>query len=132
MSKKLMICLTAVTFVFSLALAGGMAVAADTGPATMVLKAEKGTKPANFNHKKHQEANKCTACHHKKDANGAQVPIAEGDTIEKCATCHNAEVMGSNRKLNSFKAVAHTRCKGCHKKTGGPTKCKACHPKKKK
>lgn len=134
MSKKLLILTTAVAFVFSLALAGGAAMASDNGPAEMVLKTVAGKKPANFNHAKHQEKFKCGDCHHGKDDHGKQVPYADGQAVQKCDTCHNKEMM-ADVKINSFKGAAHANCKGCHKahqEAGAPTKCTGCHPSKKK
>ncbi len=139
MTKKLLLCTAALAFVFSIAIAGGTCFASDPGPAELTLKAEKGNKPVKFSHKKHQDMNPCTDCHHVKDADGKQAPLAEGAAVEKCATCHNADMATDDpkSKLTSFKGVAHLNCKGCHKdaaKEGkaAPTKCAGCHPKKKK
>jgi hypothetical protein len=135
MIKKFVLCAAALAFVFSLTIAGGTCFASDPGPAEMTLKAEKGNKPVKFGHKAHQDMYACGDCHHAKGADGKQAPLAEGAAVEKCATCHNADI--ADPKLNSFKGAAHANCKGCHKdaaKEGkaAPTKCAGCHPKKKK
>jgi hypothetical protein len=130
-----------VIFVIALALSLGFAitagVAGDTGPEEMVLKTadSKKPKPALFPHAKHQqmEGNTCATCHHSKGDGGMQVAYVEGQKIEKCQTCHNADL--ANAKLNSFKKAAHKRCQSCHKEkkaagvTTAPTKCTGCHPK---
>ena len=133
MTKKLMICLTAFAFMFSIAAAVGISYAKDTGPAEMTLMTEAAKKPAQFPHKKHQDAFKCDECHHGKDAAGMQVPLGD-NPVAKCETCHNADM--ANPKLNSFKNAAHALCKTCHKKMAkegknAPTKCNGCHIKKK-
>ena len=133
MTKKCILFSTIFAFVFTLTLAGGVCSATDPGPADMTLKTEAGKKPSIFPHKKHQETMKCGDCHHLADADGKQKAYAEGDTIKKCASCHNADM--ANPKLNSYKLAAHANCKGCHKKAAkegknAPTKCAGCHPKK--
>jgi hypothetical protein len=133
MTKKLVLCTAALAFVFSMALAAGTCFASDAGGETLILKAEKGNKPVNFPHKAHQDKYACADCHHTKGADGKQAPLAEGAAVEKCATCHNADM--ADPKLNSFKGAAHANCKGCHKESGSdkaPTKCDGCHPKKDK
>lgn len=119
----------ALVFAFNFAVVG-VSTANGTGPADMVLKAEKGNKPATFPHGAHQAKNPCSECHHSKDADGKQAAYVEGQAIAKCATCHNADM--ANEKLNSFKKAAHDRCKGCHKAMkaeGASTKCGTCHKK---
>lgn len=130
MNKKFVVFATALAFVFSLAIAGGVAKANDKGPAEMVLKTAAAKKPAHFNHAKHQETFKCEECHHTKTADGKQGPYAEG-AQQKCETCHNAEMM-TDVKLADFKGAAHGLCKECHKKhkDTAPSKCEGCHPKK--
>ncbi|KPJ99228.1 MAG: hypothetical protein AMK71_10085 [Nitrospira bacterium SG8_35_4] len=101
---------------------------ADKGPAEITLNAD-GKKPAMFPHAKHQEKNECATCHHKA-VDGKRVPIAEGDTVAKCDTCHNADF--ANEKLRTFKDIGHGLCKDCHTKKkdeGAPTKCTDCHKK---
>ena len=139
MIKKFVMCAAALAFVFSLTIAAGTCFASDPGPAEITLKAEKGNKPVKFGHKAHQETIKCADCHHGKDADGKQAPLADGAAVAKCATCHNADMATDDPKykLASFKGAAHANCKGCHKaaaKEGkaAPTKCAGCHPKKKK
>jgi hypothetical protein len=125
-------------FVVALALSLGFAitagVAGDTGPEEMVLKTAEAKKPALFPHAKHQqmEGVTCATCHHSKGDDGKQAAYEEGQKIEKCVTCHNADM--ANEKLNSFKGAAHGLCQTCHKekKAAGmaaPTKCSGCHPK---
>ena len=101
----------------------GVAVAADNGPETIVLKGPKGKKPpVTFKHKAHQEKMKCGECHHGKGPDGKQIPYVEGQKIQKCADCH---------KLGKANDVIHKNCKGCHKqKKEGPVKCNDCHKKK--
>jgi len=131
MFKKSVILTTAMIFILGMVLASGLAMAADAGPEEMVLKTAAAKKPANFPHKKHQEKFSCGDCHHGKTDDGKQAPYAEGQAVQKCASCHNAEM--ANPKLNSFKLAGHGNCKECHKKNKdtAPTKCGGCHPKKK-
>ncbi|MBW1927026.1 MAG: cytochrome c3 family protein [Deltaproteobacteria bacterium] len=120
-----------VAICFSLVMAG-VAAAADKGPETITFKCEKKGDVA-FSHVKHQESATCGDCHHSESPDGKQVPYAEGQKIEKCGTCHTAEMAAP--ALNSSKKALHKNCKGCHKaavKEGktAPTKCAGCHPKK--
>ena len=130
MSKKSLIVLVVTALTLSQALAVSMSFAsADKGPAEITLNAD-GTKPAVFPHAKHQEKNDCAACHHKA-VDGKQAPLAEGDTVAKCDTCHNADT--ANEKLRTWKDIGHALCKDCHTKmkdAGAPTKCNDCHVKK--
>ncbi len=136
MMRTLLICIFAVTFFCA---AAGISMA-DNGPAEMTLLAEKDAaktpKPAVFPHQKHQEFAKCGDCHHgAKD--GKQVAYTEGMKIEKCEACH-FKGSGMEKKLSSFKDVAHLRCKECHKKAAEENPelaakfkgCMPCHPKK--
>jgi len=121
----------ALVFAFNFAVVG-VSTANDTGTADMVLKTAEGKKPATFPHEKHQkmEGMTCGNCHHIKGADGKQAAYVDGQAIQKCVTCHNADM--ANEKLNSFKGAAHDNCKGCHKAKeaeGASTKCTACHPK---
>jgi len=119
----------ALVFAFNFAVVG-VSTANDKGPAEMVLKTEAGKKPATFPHAAHQAKNPCSECHHSKGADGKKAAYVEGQAIEKCVTCHNAD--SANEKLNSFKKVAHEKCKGCHKAKkaeGASTKCATCHKK---
>jgi len=123
MAKKIVLCVAALAFVFSVA--AGISVAGNAGPAEIVMKTSAGKKPANFPHKKHQDMMKCDKCHHTKAADGKQGPYVAGQE-GKCGTCH--------ADPKDFKKVAHANCKGCHKAgyegKNGPTKCAGCHVKK--
>lgn len=66
---------------------------------TVVMKAKNGD--VTFNHKAH----------------GAKID---------CKLCHGDGVPG---KLVMGKDKAHSLCKDCHSKQGGPTKCADCHKK---
>jgi c(7)-type cytochrome triheme protein len=128
-SKKVLSLLVAVLFGLIMA---GVAAAADKGPETITFKCEKKSDVV-FGHAKHQESATCGDCHHSKGPDGKQVPYAEGQKIEKCGTCHNAEMTVPT--LNSSKNALHKNCKDCHKaavKEGktAPTKCAECHPPK--
>ena len=134
MIKKTIVCAAAFAFLAGFTVAGP-AMATDMGPADMTLestidKANK-PKPAIFPHKKHQDAGiACADCHHGA-ADGKQTPYVEGMKIEKCESCHNKGA-GLGPKTSTYKDVAHTNCKGCHKaEAKGPTKCAGCHPKQK-
>lgn len=135
MSKKSLVLLVVTALTLSLGLAVSMSFATEKGPAEITLNpdnrdgAAKG-KPALFPHAKHQEKNDCAACHHK-DVDGKKTPIADGDAVAKCDTCHNADF--ADEKLRKWKDIGHGLCKACHTKKkaeGAPTKCGACHPKK--
>lgn len=129
MSRKSLVLLVAAAFALSLGLGVSISLA-DNGPADITLNAD-GKKPAKFPHAAHQEKSDCAACHHKEEG-GKQVPIAEGDAVAKCDTCHNADF--ANEKLRKWKDIGHSLCKDCHKAMkdeGAPTKCNDCHIKKK-
>lgn len=124
--------LYASTFALALGLGlGSLAMAADKGPAEIVLQATVDAaakpKPAAFNHAKHQEVATCGDCHHSKDADGKKVPYVDGQKVEKCETCHNKAAGIADAKVATFKDAAHVNCKGCHTEKGGPTKCDGCH-----
>lgn len=128
--KKTVILATAFAFAFSMAVAVGTSFA-DNGPADMTLKTAAAKKPATFPHKKHQDAFECNECHHTA-GDGKAGPYVAGQE-KKCESCHNSDM--ASPKLNSYKAVGHALCKGCHKKMAAegknaPTKCAGCHPKK--
>ena len=144
--KKTLICATALTFLACVAFTGSAFATADKGPADITLettmrtvdKGKKPTKPkpAVFPHAKHQETIDCADCHHSGKP-GALEAYKDGQKIEKCESCHN-KAAGMPKKLETFKAVAHKNCKGCHSDIAkaDPSKkalksCKACHPKKK-
>ncbi|OGR00192.1 MAG: hypothetical protein A2511_13330 [Deltaproteobacteria bacterium RIFOXYD12_FULL_50_9] len=127
--KKSLICCTAVAFALSLAVAGA-SLAADKGPAEMVMKTAEGKKPAKFPHKAHQDKLKCADCHHGKDAAGKQVAYTDALKIEKCDSCHNDKMANTN--LNDLKKAAHKNCKDCHasqKDKPNLNKCNTCHAK---
>lgn len=128
MIKKTIICSAAIAFALSLAVAGA-SIAADKGPADMVLKTAEGKKPAKFPHKAHQDKLKCGDCHHgAKD--GKQVAYADGQKIEKCEACHNDKM--ANKELNDLKKASHKNCKDCHaskKDKPNLNKCNTCHEK---
>ena len=131
-SRKVLSLLIAVCFGLVMA---GVAVAADKGQETITFKGEKKGDLV-FGHVKHQESATCGDCHHSQDPDGKQIPYVEGQKIEKCGTCHTAEMAAP--ALNSSKKALHKNCKGCHKaeankgNKAAPTKCAGCHPKKAK
>jgi hypothetical protein len=121
---------------------------------TMQNKAyEKHTKGiVEFTHKKHVEEYKaaCGDCHH--DDQGK--PLAEGDNIESCITCHKipGTVPGElkkewreakmpkaeqkKRELEYHAEALHQNCIACHKDfnkknntKAAPVTCTTCHPK---
>lgn len=135
MTRKLLICAFGVIFLCF----AGISIA-DNGPEDMVLQAEKDKakkpKPAVFPHKKHQEVATCADCHHSaKD--GKQVAYADGQEVGKCESCH-FKGNGMDKKIESFKAAAHSNCKTCHKELVASKPelkdkfkgCLPCHPKK--
>lgn len=113
----------------------------NVGPADIVLE-EGGKKPAQFPHKKHQDAFKCGECHHQMTKDGKQVPYTDGQEIKKCGECHNATVLAGKMKdklaLDTLKGAGHGNCVECHKaKKDEPAvkdkkldKCDTCHVKK--
>ncbi len=119
------------TAAFALVLGFGVAsntVAADKGPADMVLKTAKGKKPSIFPHAKHQASIDCAECHHTMTADGKQGPYDAGN-IGKCESCHDGKKI-KNKKVKNYMKAAHANCKTCHKKQKkGPTKCNGCHKK---
>ncbi len=127
MQKKTLYVLQLLVMALALAVAGGLGIAGDAGPADMELKTSAGKKPAKFPHKQHQESFECGECHHT-STDGKKSPYVEGMEIKKCAVCHNKDNM-DDPKMNNFKVVAHGLCKECHKqnKDAAPTKCSGCH-----
>ncbi|MBU0728363.1 MAG: cytochrome c family protein [Proteobacteria bacterium] len=131
MTKKTLICVAALAFLFSFGL--GVSFAVDAGPAEMELTTDKGKKPATFPHKAHQDKIKCADCHHGQDADGKQTAYTDGMAIQTCVTCHNDKM--ANAKLNDFKKAAHKNCKDCHtaestaQNKPGLKKCGTCHTK---
>lgn len=115
--------------------------AADAGPEEITLQVtdSKKPKPAFFPHKAHQEAYSCAECHHGME-DGKQVAYAEGQAIQKCEECHNADVLAGKtagkEKLDTFKGAAHANCLACHKEEAKKDeakkdlkKCSTCHKK---
>lgn len=131
MSKKSLVLLVVAAMTLSLALAVSMSVAADKGPAEIILNAD-GKKPATFPHAKHQEKNECGTCHHYVKDN-EPVPCDDGspqESFQSCTNCHNEKM--ANEKLRTWKDIGHGLCKDCHTKNkdaGAPTKCNDCHKK---
>lgn len=128
MIKKTIVCATAFAFLAGFAVP---AISSDAGPESITLESTIDVaakpKPAVFPHKKHQDAGlACGECHHGA-ADGKQVPYVDGDAVAKCESCHN-KAAGLGPKTSSFKDVAHTNCKGCHKEKGVDNKCATCHP----
>ena len=127
------ICMLLGTVIFTIA-------AGNPGPADIVL-GEGGKKPAQFPHKKHQDAFKCAECHHSMTADGKQIPYVDGQEIKKCADCHNATVLAGKKKdkldLDTLKGAGHGNCVECHKakkddatiKDKKIDKCTTCHVK---
>ena len=129
--KKVIILGVAVAFLCAAGLVSNT-MASDKGPADITLAAD-GKKPVTFPHGAHHETLKCGDCHHSKDADGKQVAYAEGQKVEKCGACHNAEANADPKNiLNSTKNAGHGNCRVCHKeKDKALAKCTVCHPKKK-
>ncbi len=122
-SKKFFSMVIAVLFALAV---GGVAVAGDTGPATIVLKAKKGN--VTFEHHKHQETVKCGECHH----GPGHSAYTEGMKIHECQECHNKNNAEMPKKLQKTMNAFHSNCKDCHKAhkaEGAPTKCNGCHKK---
>jgi hypothetical protein len=100
----------------------------------IILEGEK--KSARFSHPVHLDIGlDCVACHHNSDKQpltADDIAAMENGQQLRCANCHNKDF--ANPKLQTFKAVAHARCKTCHKQgvdgKAGPTKCSGCHVKK--
>lgn len=101
----------------------------DIGPEEIVLKSPSRIRSARFPHRRHQEKFTCGQCHHAKNEAGVKIPYKEGMLVRKCIVCHNREAMISP-KLNTFKLIAHSLCKECHKRqknSSAPTRCSGCH-----
>ncbi len=138
--KKVVILSIAVALLCTTGLVG-LTMAEEKGPADITINAD-GKKPAIFPHAEHQSRLKCADCHHGKADDGSQVAYTEGQKVEKCATCHNKDVlagkMAGKNKLDTLKGAGHANCKACHsaeaKKDPAKKKlksCTTCHPKKK-
>ena len=143
MLKKILACSVVTLFVL---VGSASCFAADAGPADITIVGEKSKKPkpAQFPHKQHQDTLNCADCHHSM-ADGKQVAYVDGQEIQKCEACHNAEVLPGVKvgklKLDTIKGAGHGNCLACHKKMAKENpelkakkiaKCAACHPKKKK
>ena len=100
MEKRFILYLLVLVIFFSLELFAG-------APGRDIKITNFGTKkPVIFSHQRHRNRGvKCGTCHHK--------------IIRKCSDCH--------KDIKAMKKVSHKKCKGCHKKMGGPTKCNSCH-----
>ncbi|WP_419174880.1 cytochrome c3 family protein [Desulfosediminicola sp.] len=117
--------------------------AADKGPAEITIENPdaKKPKPAYFPHKAHQDAGlACAECHHGMGDDGAQVAYEEGQAIQKCAECHNSDVLAGKTKgkdkLDTLKGAFHANCLACHKEVAEKDeakkdlkKCSTCHKK---
>ncbi|OQX15332.1 MAG: hypothetical protein BWK76_13365 [Desulfobulbaceae bacterium A2] len=120
---------------------------ADKGPEKIIMKptVDSPKKPeVTFMHRVHQDKIKiaCGECHHSAEG-GKQVPYKEGQKIENCASCHNAQKMpaqkdGKDNELATLKGAGHGNCVSCHKKKAsedpvlkekGIDKCQNCHGK---
>lgn len=99
-------------------------------------------KPAKFPHQLHKDTFSCDACHHGMDDDGKLVAYTDGMEIQKCATCHNAEVlpgkMKDRLKLDTLKGAGHGNCLECHREMAKKdpalkerkiASCSTCHPK---
>ena len=142
MLKKILAC--SVVTLFVMVGSASCFAAADPGPAdiNIVGTNSKKPKPAQFPHKMHQEKFDCAECHHGM-ADGKQVPYVDGQEIQTCESCHNAEVlpgkMMDKLKLDTIKGAGHGNCLTCHKKLAKENpelkakkiaSCATCHPKK--
>lgn len=141
MLKKFFACSAVALFV----LAGSVnCFATNTGPADIVIASEgsKKPKPAQFPHKIHQEKFDCAECHHGM-VDGEKVAYTADLEIQKCSSCHNAEVLPGKKKdkhkLDTPKGYGHGNCQDCHKamakddpelKAKKIASCSSCHPKK--
>ncbi|MEW5724471.1 MAG: cytochrome c3 family protein [Thermodesulfobacteriota bacterium] len=90
--------------------------------------------PVAFSHKKHsaEYGVTCAECHHKYE--GGQNVWKEGDAVQKCGDCHQAEdTEAGGAKVMKLQNAFHKNCKDCHKDKGkGPfKKCEECHAAKK-
>lgn len=84
-------------------------------PDTVVFESAKGK--VTFNHAAHAEAYACNDCHHK---------TKDGETSQKCKTCHEKTFSAFHNKTSNLS------CVGCHKAVGagpGYTPCSGCHKK---
>ncbi len=146
MLKKILACSVVTMFVLCGSVISSFATASDLelGPADIIMEDSTSSKPkpAVFPHKMHQDAFSCDACHHGM-ADGKMVPYTDDLEIQKCAACHNAEVLGGKMKdklkLDTLKGAGHGNCLECHKEMAAKdaalkekkiASCSTCHPKK--
>ncbi len=141
-SRKLVSCLVAAVFMFSVAV---LAIAADQkAPDDISIKAAlwpTPTKsPVKLSHKKHAEDYKvpCAECHHVyKDGKNV---YKQGDHVDKCDKCHTEATIKEEKKLPpdqqklNLKLAYHNNCVPCHQKfkkenkeSKVPTTCAQCH-----
>lgn len=97
------------------------------GPAEIILKTDRGRKPAFFPHHRHQEKYPCGTCHHDKDYPDMIMNFDANKTAYKCTSCHNKDL--PNQELNGFQGIGHALCRECHRKNQDITsaKCTTCH-----
>lgn len=142
MLKKVLACSAVAMFVLCGSVISSMATT-DAGPAEITIVDSKSAKPkpAQFPHKKHQDAFACAECHHGM-ADGKQVAYTEGMEIQKCETCHTGDTLAGKMtgklKLDTIKGAGHGNCLACHKEMAKKDaalkerkidKCGTCHPK---
>ncbi len=123
--RKLLSLLAIIAF----ALVATYAMAAQTPPETVSIKAAQAKKaPVEFPHAKHLKlVDKCSVCHHTNE--GLTAANAEG--VKACSECHldpaKPEIPGM-REMSMTKNPFHELCIKCHKEQAkGPTKCADCH-----
>lgn len=113
------------------ALPGRLAAQAETGPETVVYKAERGA--VTFTHAKHAQAAECVSCHHESKP---EKPATKEN--EKCSACHTtpatAPVTTTLRRAFHNTAEKTGVCYDCHTKEAAagktmPAKCDDCHKK---
>ncbi|MBN1832682.1 MAG: cytochrome c3 family protein [Deltaproteobacteria bacterium] len=88
-------------------------------------------KPVKLNHKKHSEEYEiaCDHCHHLYQ-DGTNV-WKEGDSVQKCAACHDP--MGDDANVMKLQSAFHKNCRDCHKEMSEEgreapyKKCGDCH-----
>lgn len=138
---RLISCLFAAVFVFSVAFFVYAADAPDTITLKPALWPKQTKTPVLLTHKKHVEEYKiaCADCHHVyKDGKNVW---KEGDPVDKCEKCHNEPTIQGEKKLPpdqqklNLKLAYHNNCVGCHQKfkkekpdSKIPVTCAQCHP----
>ena len=103
-------------------LAAGWAVAAATGPDTVVIDdVSHWFMPVEFDHAGHVDmAEACTTCHHDQEP---------GDETA-CGDCHLAEYDPAAPDVPDLKMAFHRNCLGCHDENGATLACVDCHARK--